>query len=242
MKHRTVTVFIVVLAALASVPKSLEQFASLREAAGNRLNAGIWNAFLSLHGQKIGGARRSQELQQATGFLPATQPIESRQVARRDKVSVEPSKPGHRLSSRQAYEIEVAVPAFEENEFELAKLDQLQHLINVDADPKGRIVIRVPETPDTKSVESLLSAGAVTFEAQAIAREYAQATDRFRQLEQHKARQVAPKPAAAVGASGKAMKIESRLLRENVFKFENSQNTGVTEVKTGSQECESTNE
>lgn len=242
MKHRTVTVFIVVLAAMASVPKSLEQFAALKESAGNRLNAGIWNAFLSLHGQKIGSPTRMQEPLQSAGFELAAQTDAPQQKVRQEKETAEPSKIGHKPSSRRAYDFEASIPAFETREVELAKLEGFTHSSNVDADPKGRIVMRVPAAPDAKTVESFLSEGAIHFEAQAIAREYLLAADLVRQLEQRKVRKVAPKAAAAVQAGEKATKVGSRLLHESFFRFDNSQNAGGSDAKAASRECESTNE
>ncbi|HEX7175943.1 MAG TPA: hypothetical protein VF240_11845, partial [Pyrinomonadaceae bacterium] len=84
MKHRTVTVFIVVLAALAAVPQAFEQFSSLKDAAGNRLTAGVWNVFLSLHGQKVAGAPRAQQLPQTALLVRAAAPEGPTQIARRE--------------------------------------------------------------------------------------------------------------------------------------------------------------
>src|SRR5918993_673475 len=87
MKHRTVTVFIVVLAALAAVPQAFEQLSSLKDAAGNRLTAGVWNVFLGLHGQKAEGGSRAQELPQTARTLvraAAPEGPAQSQVARRE--------------------------------------------------------------------------------------------------------------------------------------------------------------
>ena len=86
MKHRTVTVFIVVLAALAAVPQAFEQVSSLKDAAENRLTAGVWNVFLSLHGQKVERGSRSQQLPQTARLVRSVMPEVSTpaQVARRE--------------------------------------------------------------------------------------------------------------------------------------------------------------
>lgn len=63
MKHRTVTGFIVILAALTVAPQALQQVVSLRTAAGNRLTAALWNSFLSLQGRKAPSATRAPEAQ-----------------------------------------------------------------------------------------------------------------------------------------------------------------------------------
>src|SRR5918993_3665089 len=87
MKHRTVTVFIVVLAALAAVPQAFEQLSSLKDAAGNRLTAGVWNVFLSLHGQKVEGGSRAQQLPQTARLVRVAAPEgpAQAQIARREQ-------------------------------------------------------------------------------------------------------------------------------------------------------------
>ena len=65
MRHRTVTGFIVVLAALTVAPQALQQVASLKTAAGNRLAAALWNSFLGIQGRKTGSARRAADAPQA---------------------------------------------------------------------------------------------------------------------------------------------------------------------------------
>ena len=56
MKHRTITGFIIVVAALTVMPQALQEVSSLKTAAGSRLTAGIWNTILSLQSSKIGSA------------------------------------------------------------------------------------------------------------------------------------------------------------------------------------------
>ncbi len=55
MKHRSVVIFTVLLMGLAVMPQAARQLTTLRDAAGNNLQAGIWNLFLSYHAQKISG-------------------------------------------------------------------------------------------------------------------------------------------------------------------------------------------
>lgn len=147
MKHRTVTVFIVVLAALAAVPQAFEQLSSLRDAAGNRLTAGVWNVFLGLHGQKVGGAPRAQELPQAALLVRAEAP-EGPASARAARRAVRPSKWLETASARPSAARPDAGLALEVLGKELAMLDGLHDLISVEMDsPEERILVRAPKPP-----------------------------------------------------------------------------------------------
>lgn len=53
MKHRSVVISAVFVMLMVVGPQAAQQFSALREAAGNQLQAGIWNVFLSYHAQKI---------------------------------------------------------------------------------------------------------------------------------------------------------------------------------------------
>lgn len=146
MKHRTVTVFIVVLAALAAVPQTFEQLSSLKDAAGSRLTAGVWNVFLSLHGQKVeGGSRAPQQLPQMARLVRAAAPEGSAQVARRE---ARPAKSLTASSARPSAARLGAEEAFEVIGKELAMLDGLDELISVEAAPSGeRVLVRAPKPP-----------------------------------------------------------------------------------------------
>lgn len=50
MKHRSTGIFIIVLAALVAAPSASQQLLALKDAAAGRLEATLWDAFLSLNG------------------------------------------------------------------------------------------------------------------------------------------------------------------------------------------------
>ena len=147
MKHRTVTVFIVVLAALAAVPQAFEQLSSLKDAAGNRLTAGVWNVFLSLHGQKVEGGSRAQELPQTARLVRAAAPEgpAQSQVARRE---ARPARSFETASERPGLVHLGTEEALEVIGKELAMLDGLDELISIETTPsEGLVVMRAPKPP-----------------------------------------------------------------------------------------------
>jgi hypothetical protein len=60
MKHRSVVISAVFVMLMVVGPQAAQQFSALKEAAGNRLQAGIWNVFLSYHAQKIESPEQGQ--------------------------------------------------------------------------------------------------------------------------------------------------------------------------------------
>jgi hypothetical protein len=81
MKHRSIVIFILVVAALAVAPQIGKQLNRVAAVAANHAEGALWNAFLSLHAQKQTGAaeRREQLLTNATRTqkLPTTPAIAS---------------------------------------------------------------------------------------------------------------------------------------------------------------------
>lgn len=49
MRHRSISVLILLLATLAAVPEAAQEFSSFKSALGERVRAGIWSALLNLH-------------------------------------------------------------------------------------------------------------------------------------------------------------------------------------------------
>lgn len=166
MKHRTVTVFIVVLAALAAVPQAFEQFSSLKDAAGNRLTAGVWNVFLSLHGQKVAGGSRAQQLPRTARLLvraAAPEGSTQAQVARRE------TRPARSLTASSSGPSAVhpgAEAAFEVIGKELAMLDGLDELMSVEsAISDARVLVRAPKPPAAVHAHAPVSLAAPRVEA-----------------------------------------------------------------------------
>lgn len=145
MKHRTVTVFIVVLAALAAVPQAFEQLSSLKDAAGNHLTAGVWNVFLGLQGQKAEGGSRAQQLPQTACIVRAAAPEGPAPAARRE---ARPARSFETAQGRPSAARPGAGEALEVIGKELAMLDGLDELISIETVPaEGLVVRRAPKPP-----------------------------------------------------------------------------------------------
>lgn len=150
MKHRTVTVFIVVLAALAIAPQAFQQISTLKASAGSRLNAGIWNAFMSLHGRKVEVAARPQARftnvvsapgAEQSASAPRVEANVNETARTREKVvSVAAPRTAERTENRNAVKT-VRI------ETELAKLEQLEGLFAFKAESKERTFVRIPVAP-----------------------------------------------------------------------------------------------
>ncbi|HEV2705943.1 MAG TPA: hypothetical protein VGV59_08460 [Pyrinomonadaceae bacterium] len=65
MKHRSVVISAVFVMLMVVGPQAAQQFSALKEAAGNRLQAGIWNVFLSYHAQRIESPEQGQRTPEA---------------------------------------------------------------------------------------------------------------------------------------------------------------------------------
>jgi hypothetical protein len=74
MKHRATVIFIIVLAALVVAPRASQQLVALKDAAGSRIEATLWNAFLSLNGQnvEVAGAQPMTRVEQVSGVAAET--------------------------------------------------------------------------------------------------------------------------------------------------------------------------
>lgn len=146
MKHRTVTVFIMLLASLAATPGAIQQLTSLRDAAGQRLNAGIWSVFMSVSGQRAVNASRSQALPAATD-APAVTELASARAARPSKAEPRAARAEERTATS---EHETAAPesfGFKFDGKELAALGRLEELKKVEWGGDGRLLVRAPEVP-----------------------------------------------------------------------------------------------
>lgn len=71
MKHRSVGIFIILVASLAAVPQASHEFGAFKDAVGERVRVEIWNAFLSLH------ARGRGSVQVSAAPLPAVASCDS---------------------------------------------------------------------------------------------------------------------------------------------------------------------
>ena len=49
MKHRSIAILILIVAALAVMPSAAHSFASLRDSSGGSLKTGIWSVFMRYH-------------------------------------------------------------------------------------------------------------------------------------------------------------------------------------------------
>ncbi|HEX7175899.1 MAG TPA: hypothetical protein VF240_11625, partial [Pyrinomonadaceae bacterium] len=112
-----------------------------------RLTAGVWNVFLSLHGQKVAGGSRAQQLPQTALLVRAAAPEGSTQaqVARREsRLAKSLTASSSRLSATHLR----AEEAFEVIGKELAMLDGLDELISVEsAISEARVLVRAPKPP-----------------------------------------------------------------------------------------------
>ncbi|MCA1593773.1 MAG: hypothetical protein LC754_14210 [Acidobacteria bacterium] len=77
MKHRSVGIFVVLLAALAAAPQASEQLLSMKDSLGERVRAGIWCAILDLHEQESANEIARRQSQQARISNPETARIEA---------------------------------------------------------------------------------------------------------------------------------------------------------------------
>src|ERR1044071_10215338 len=137
MKHRTVTSFIVVLAALTVAPQALQQVTSLKTAAGNRLTAALWNSFLGIQGRKVASATRPAEVQSlAKGSELATRADAAPQAENVSCVLPSLKAQKTKATSRkpeQAVEVELASADVRE----LAELARAGATFNFAATPDG---------------------------------------------------------------------------------------------------------
>lgn len=146
MKHRTVTVLFVAVAALAVAPQAFQRISTLKAAAGNRLHAGIWNALVSLHGQKVEGATvPTAQFRTAPGATNTEVAAVASRVAA--GASEPPARPREKAvaTARNAVRTDDGVALISERE--LAKLEKVQTLFAFNADSKERVFMRVPAAP-----------------------------------------------------------------------------------------------
>lgn len=154
MKHRAVTVFIVVLASLAATPQALQQLASLKDAAGQRLNAGIWSAFLSVNGRKVEGSARERTLPTvAEPARPAAFELASRPT-RAQRAETRASRSAENVA-RHDDGVEAASETFQfklvGEELASVKLDGVDMF---EVGERSRLMVRAPEAPVRLAVPS----------------------------------------------------------------------------------------
>ncbi len=138
MKHRATGIFIVILAALVVAPRASRQLVAFRDAAGSRLEATLWNAFLSLNGQHADSAA-------GRPFTPVQQsaPAETEVVARDRKAPEASAKPreNSRPEARRAVEWQGA----DAPERFIAKFENVENLFAIDPKSEGSVRFAVPQ-------------------------------------------------------------------------------------------------
>ena len=244
MKHRTVTIFIVVLAFMAVLPQGYQQLSALKEAAGNRLNAGIWNAFLSLNGKKGGSAPRKLDAKAFDAELAAKTETIS-ETALDECQETEPTSEGGKKASRGSRAKNVQKRfAVAESEVELAQLGELDRMIDFDSISKGRVHFRVPEISILKKEAAPRALVIEQRDAEKFAREYHRVLESIRRGEQRKAQKALPKITALTPERAPFHNVgrpESQWVWESNAKPAQGNGATTTSSKSNSQECESTN-
>lgn len=185
MKHRTVTVFIMVVASLAATPQAFRQLTSLKDAAGARLNAGIWGAFMSLNGQRVDAAARAQVLPTAAeSSSPAAFELAAR-GPRAARAETRAPRGGERAVRRAAEEIEVKNFELTFGGKEVAALERLAESRPFEIGQGGRLMVRTPEMPAGVAVPLPAAYHFKSIKGQAIVRG---AGDVWKGLEVYRAR------------------------------------------------------
>lgn len=166
MKHRATGILIIIVATLVVAPRASQQLVALKDAAGNRLQATLWNAFLSLHGQQV-----------ETGSQPTVAQIQpasrtETEIAGWDKKSVEAAdhtRDNSRTSVRRDAEKQIPQPHMAEPL--IAKFEDPERLSSFDpeAEHSGRFQVseELPFDLDQliKSVPEVARAKTVTARA-----------------------------------------------------------------------------
>jgi hypothetical protein len=235
MKHRTVAVFVVGLALMGAVSQGIQKLSDLSDAAGKRLSAGLWNAVLGLHGQKVAGVSNSRELVKSSfveGQVVETASVKSESEGRSASSPKSSAKSSEQYDSRQAEDdFDLA-----EDEIELAHLKALDEVFDLESVSNGHIMIRVPEAP--------LPNGAPTPQPFVFDREKVrELAHGYRALlRTREVKRESPKVAAPPAAPAKAATSESRWTWESTFKTELLNSGANADAKTGAKDCELTNE
>ncbi|HEX5707438.1 MAG TPA: hypothetical protein VFX96_09090 [Pyrinomonadaceae bacterium] len=138
MKHRSTGIFIIILAALIAAPSASQQLVALKDAAAGRLEATLWDAFLSLNG------RHAESAAGASAPIQQVGPSEA-EIAARDKKTTEAmpkTREASRPEPRRASGREEADAR--ETELFVAKFENAESLFAFDADSESAVRFAVP--------------------------------------------------------------------------------------------------
>ena len=232
MKHRTVAVFVVGLALMGAVSQGIQKLSDVSDAAGKRLSAGLWNAVLSLHGQKVAGASNSRELLKSNFVEGQTVEIAAVKSESEGRGASSPKMSAKSSGRHEAREEEDGL-ALGEEEIELAHLKALDEVIDLDTDSKGRIVLRVPEMPLPNGAPTLQPFVFDRDKVRELAREY-HTRVRARDVKKETPKVAAPPAPPAKAAS------ESRWMVESSFRTELLNSSTNSDAKPTVKDCELT--
>ncbi|MGH9901504.1 MAG: hypothetical protein ACRD68_06775, partial [Pyrinomonadaceae bacterium] len=87
MKHRSLILFVIVGAVLTVIPQAAHDLGELKASIAGRVETGIWNAFLSLHAQKL-----VQPAASAVAHAPSVCAEQARAASPSTSPSVQPAK------------------------------------------------------------------------------------------------------------------------------------------------------
>ena len=244
MKHRTSAVFILAIASLAAVPSAFQQIISLKEAAGNRVSAGIWNALLSLHGQKVQVAPKAN----TGGSIPeiaAARSKEAPQGSNQPRAQVAASRPREKPGTASPRAAEVAEVADHDSLIELAQLENLPYVLSLIEADEDRVVVHAPPAPPAspvrapspkvfKTLNALKAVGNVGNIERLV-------VDNVRHLRGREDKKEAARWAVGQRAAQRAARLERRRQGEYVFRVESGNPCGRQEECSGALEVDATN-
>jgi hypothetical protein len=124
MKHRSVVIFIIIVAALAVAPQVAQQFEQLASNAASRVEGAMWNVFLSVNAQKFTGDNARCDapiLVQATQQQPACDTMRGQAPTPATRANLAPAR--NALNLKRTLTAETPSPLLAKNSFKPFVLD-----------------------------------------------------------------------------------------------------------------------